>query len=349
MGLDENVFNFIARDVARIREKGIDVVIVSSGAVIAGMQKLGMKSRPQKLVDKQSAAAVGQSQLMWMYEKHFREYGQKVAQILISHYDMADRKRFLNARHTINNLFEWGVIPIINENDTVAVDEIKFGDNDELSSLVVNLIDSSLLIILSDVDGVFTENPKKCRDAKVLPFVEDASCLLEVPGLESDGHTGTGGMRTKILASRTASAFGAATIIANGKEENVLSGIMNGEEVGSFFTPHENPLLSRKFWIAYTLKKRGTITVDDGAAKALCKKGRSLLPSGILSVSGDFESGDMVSCVNGGKEFARGITVFSSVEAEKIMGMHSDKVLNVLGYSLRDEVIHRDDLVILTP
>jgi len=347
-GLDKTVFESIAADVATIRKMDIEVVLVSSGAVVAGMQKLGMHRRPKTLIDKQTAAAVGQTQLLWMYENSFSRYGQKVAQILLTHDDMVDRQRFINARHTIHSLLEWGVIPIINENDTVAVDEIKFGDNDELSSLVVNLTDSPLLIILSDVDGVFDINPKKNKNAKLLPYIDDASALLSAGGLESDGMTGTGGMFSKLHASKTASTLGAATVIANGKTESVLSKIMLGEKIGTFFAPKESRMVSRKHWIAYALKQKGVITADEGAVMAVSKNGKSLLPSGIVSVSGEFEAGEMVSCVNlCGSEFARGITSFSSQDIGKIKGARTEEVYSILGCSPCNEVIHRDDLVLM--
>jgi len=347
-GLDESFFESIAADVAAIRKMDIDVVLVSSGAVIAGMQKLGMQKRPKTLLDKQTAAAVGQTQLMWMYENSFSQYKQKVAQILLTHDDMVNRQRFINARHTLHSLLEWGVIPIINENDTVAVDEIKFGDNDELSSLVVNLTDSPLLIILSDVDGVFDINPKKNKNATFLPYIDDVSSLLSAGGLESDGMTGTGGMFSKLHASKTASTLGAATVIANGKTEWVLSKIMLGEEIGTFLAPQESRMVSRKHWIAYALKQKGVITADEGAVMAVSKNGKSLLPSGITAVSGEFNAGDMVSCVDVcGAEFARGITSFSSEDIIKIRGVRTEEIYSILGYTPCSEVIHRDDLTLM--
>ncbi len=345
--LNEELFKAIAEEISSIRQRGIDVVIVSSGAVTAGMKQLEMKHRPKKLVDKQVAAAVGQTKLMWLYEKSFNKHGQKVAQILITHDDLANRKRFINARHTINSLLEKGVIPIINENDTVAVDEIKLGDNDELSSLVVNLLDCPLLIILSDVDGLFDANPKKNKDAKLLSFVDDIGRVLQTEGLESDGLTGTGGMYTKLSAAQSASAHGAATVIANGRIKGVLGKVLRGDNIGTFFAHKQNKLISRKHWIAFALKKRGSVTVDNGALKALLNGGKSLLPSGIVSISGSFDAGDMVSCLDEcGQEFARGIVSFSSKDIDKIKGIHTSKIIHVLGYSPCDEVIHRDDLVL---
>jgi len=347
-GLRPERIDRLADDIAAIRTGGRDVLIVSSGAVISGIKKLDLKDYPKSLPVKQAAAAVGQSRLMWAYEKSFERLGLKVAQVLVTHHDLADRRRFLNARHTLAALLEFGVVPIINENDTVAVDEIRFGDNDTLAADVAHLIDADLLIILSDIDGLFTEDPRKNPSATLIPLVTEITVDIEKRAGVSSTFEGTGGMATKVRAAKKVGEYGVATLILNGQSGGLLPKVLAGEAGGSLFLPKERRMNSRKHWIAYTLRSRGKITLDPGAVDALAKRGKSLLASGILEVSGPFEAGDPVSCCDqDGKEFAKGLVNCSSETLTKIKGLKTAEIQQQIGSQEYDEVIHRDNLVIL--
>ncbi len=347
-GLLYDVFSHLTKDISDLKRQGFEFVLVSSGAIAAGMEKLGYKTRPQAITQKQATAAVGQTRLMNIYEDYFSRYQQMVAQILLTHDDLSHRRRFLNARNTLLTLLGLGIIPIINENDTVVVDEIKFGDNDNLSALITNLIGADLLIILTDMDGLCDSDPRTNPHARCIPLVEEIDADLEGIVGESRSETGVGGMVSKIQAARKASRFGIPTVVARGNKEGVLRQILKGKEIGTLILPKAEALSSRKHWIAFNPKPKGDVIVDDGAKRAVVQKGKSLLPSGIMKIRGNFNRGDLVTCLGPrGREFARGLVNYSATELEKIRGLRSDQIESTLGYKYSDEVIHRDDLVVL--
>jgi glutamate 5-kinase len=347
-GLDLQRMQSIADDISAVRDAGYEVVIVSSGAVAAGMKKLGLTEKPKDIVLKQAAAAVGQSGLMWAYEKCFGAHRRKVAQILLTRDDFADRKRYINSRNTLITLLSYEVIPIINENDTVATEEIRFGDNDSLAALVAGLIDAERFIILSDVDGLFDSDPTLNPQAKLIAVVKDITPELEKMAGGSGSAVGTGGMFSKVLAARRAVHHGIAVNIVNGRTKGVISAILKGIRHGTEFLPQETRLSSKKGWIAYACRTKGSITIDEGAARALATGGKSLLPSGIVSIAGSFEEGDAVYCLDrAGKRVAKGLTNYSSADIEKIKGKKTSEIEGTLGYQYSDEVIHRDNLVLL--
>lgn len=347
-GLQHEVFSHLAKEISELKRQGYEIVLVSSGAIAAGMEKLGYKTRPQSITQKQATAAVGQSRLMNIYEQYFSRSQQMVAQILLTHDDLSHRRRFLNARNTLLALLDLGIIPIINENDTVVVDEIKVGDNDNLSALVTNLIGADLLIILTNIEGLCDSDPRYHPQARCIPLVEDIDMDMgEIIG-DTDGEWNVGGMVSKMQAAKKASHSGIPTVIACGTRKEVLHQILRGKEIGTLILPKMEALSSRKHWIAFNLKPQGDVMVDDGAKKAIVQRGKSLLPSGVVKLRGAFDRGDLVSCIGPqGKEFARGLVNFSAQELEKIRGLRSDKIEQVLGYKYSDEVIHRDDLVVL--
>jgi glutamate 5-kinase len=297
---------------------------------------------------KQATAAVGQSRLMNVYENHFSCHQQMVAQVLLTRDDLSHRRRFLNARNTLLTLLDLGILPIINENDTVVVDEIKVGDNDNLSALITNVIEADLLIILTDIDGIYDADPRRNPHARRISLLSDADLSTRKMAEDTLNEMSVGGMISKIQAAQKASHFGVPTVVASGREEKVLSRILKGEEVGTLVLPKEEILSSRKHWIAYSLKPRGNVIVDEGAKRAIVQKGKSLLPSGIVDTHGAFDRGDSVSCVGPrGKEFARGLVNYSASELKKIRGLRTEQIEPALGYKYSDEVIHRDDLVVL--
>jgi len=347
-GLHYDVFSRLTKEISELKRQGYEIVLVSSGAIAAGMEKLGYKTRPQTITQKQATAAVGQTRLMNIYETYFSRYQQMVAQVLLTHDDLSHRRRFLNARNTLLTLLELGIIPIINENDTVVVDEIKVGDNDNLSALITNLIGADLLIILTDIEGLCDSDPRVNPNARCISLVED----IDVDTGEIAGGTksemSVGGMVSKIQAARKASRFGIPTVVARGTKEEILHQILKGKEIGTLILPKGEALSSRKHWIAFNPKPKGDLIVDDGAKKAIVQKGKSLLPSGVVKIKGGFDRGDLVTCLGPrGKEFARGLVNYSATELEKIKGLRSDQIESVLGYKYSDEVIHRDDLVVL--
>ena len=347
-GLDLKRIEKLAAEVSSLADQKREVILVTSGAIAAGLAKLGLKkTKGMPLPLKQAAAAVGQSGLMRVYEKTFGSHGRKVAQVLLTREDLSSRTRFLNARNTIHTLLEYGVIPVINENDTVAVDEIKFGDNDSLSGMVVHLADADLLVILSDIDGLYTADPRLDPDAKFIPMVEKITAELERGAGDASTVVGTGGMRSKIMTAKKVGAFGAAMVILNGKKQGLLTAVFEGKEVGTLFLPKDHKDRSRKHWIAYTACSSGGIVVDDGGREALVNKGKSLLPGGVVRIEGNFKAGDCISCSDArGNEFARGLTKYSSDDLERIKGLKTSQIASVLGHKDYDEVIHRDDLVI---
>jgi len=347
-GLHYEVFSRLTKEISDLKRQGYEIVLVSSGAIAAGMEKLGYKTRPQAITQKQATAAVGQTRLMNIYENYFSRYQQLVAQVLLTHDDLSHRHRFLNARNTLLTLLELGIIPIINENDTVVVDEIKFGDNDNLSALVTNLIGADLLIILTDIDGLCDSDPRVNPHARCIPLVEEIDVDLDGIVGETKSEISVGGMISKIQAARKASRFGIPTVVARGNKEGVLRQILKGKEIGTLILPKKDALSSRKHWIAFNPKPKGDVIVDDGAKKAVVQKGKSLLPSGVIKIRGNFNRGDLVTCLGSrGKEFARGLVNYSATELEKIRGLRSDQIESTLGYKYSDEVIHRDDLVVL--
>ena len=344
-GVDESIFSRLAKDVLCIKDKR-EIVVVSSGAIAIGMKRLGLKEKVKSIPEKQAVAAIGQGSLMAIYEKVFSPLKIRVAQVLLTHDDLSDRHRFLNAKNTLQTLLEYNAIPIINENDTVAVDEIKFGDNDNLSALVTNLVEADLLVILTDINGLYNKDPKINKDAELIPVVDDIDKFISAAGRTS-GIYGTGGMQTKLDAAKKAAHFGVPTIVANGRERNILKKIFSGDDIGTLFLPMEERLTSRKHWLAFSTRPAGSLILDDGAKNALLKKGKSLLSSGITGIEGSFDSGDAVSCVSpSGKEFARGIVNYSSEEIKRIKGLKTTEIEKALGYKYFDEVIHRDNLVI---
>ena len=346
-GLEPERIDRLADDIALLRSAGREVLIVSSGAIVSGINKLALKEYPKSLPVKQAAAAVGQSRLMWAYEKSFERLGLKVAQILLTHHDLADRRRFLNARHTLTALIEFQVIPIINENDTVAVDEIRVGDSDTLAAEVAHLVDADLLVILSDIDGLFTEDPRKSASAQLIPLVTDINEDIERRAGVSVTFGATGGMATKVRAAKKVGEYGVATLIVNGQTRGLLPQILSGIPGGTLFLAKERRLTSRKHWIGFTLRARGTVSVDQGAVEALTKRGKSLLASGIVQVTGLFDAGDAVSCLDpDGKEFAKGLVNCSSDTLSKIKGLKTAEIQQRLGPQDYEEVIHRDNLVI---
>jgi len=348
MGLHRAIFSQLAKEISDLKSQGYEIILVSSGAIAAGMEKLGFQNRPQTITQKQAAAAVGQTRLMNIYENYFSRHQQTVAQVLLTHDDLSDRRRFMNARNTLQALLKLGIIPIINENDTVAVDEIKVGDNDNLSALITNLIEADLLIILTDIDGLCDADPRYNPQARCIPLIEDIDMGMEGAVGGTGGEWRVGGMVTKVEAARKVSRFGSPTIIARGTKKGILHQILAGKEIGTLILPKEEALSSRKGWIAFHLKPKGEVMVDEGAKKAICQRGKSLLPSGIVKVTGTFDRGDAVACVGPrGKEFARGIVNYTISELEKIKGLRSNQIEKVLGFKYSDEAIHRDDLVVL--
>jgi glutamate 5-kinase len=297
---------------------------------------------------KQAAAAVGQSGLMWIYEKTFGRHGRKVAQVLLTREDLSNRTRFLNARNTLHTLLDYGVVPVINENDTVAVDEIKFGDNDNLSGMVVHLADADLLVILSDIDGLYTADPRAHPDAKFVPLVEKLTVEVERWAGDTQTAVGTGGMRSKIMTAKRVGAYGVPMVIVNGRKQGILRHLFDGKQTGTLFVPRERRNRSRQHWIAYTACSTGGVVVDDGGRDALVNRNKSLLPGGIVRVEGTFRAGECVNCMDlQGNVFARGLIKYSSADLEMIKGLKTSQITSVLGHKDYDEVIHRDDLVML--
>jgi len=349
-GIDHGQMERLVDEIRRLQERGYQIVVVSSGAVAAGLARLGLGGRPKTVPLRQAAAAIGQISLMALYEEYFSAHGHHVAQILLTHDDLADRRRYLNARHTFAALLHAGVIPIVNENDTVVVDEVKinFGDNDNLSALVATLVDADLLVILSDVAGLYTADPHTHPDAVLVELVESISDIESVAA-GSTSAVGTGGMASKVRAAYKTTEAGIACIVADGLHAGVLDALVDPHvSRGTLFLPKGDRLAKRKHWIAHTLKPAGAISVDHGAFEAITAKGRSLLPKGVAAVSGTFGAGECVSCLGpDAHEFARGLVNYNSAELARIKGLHTSAIEGALGYKISDEVIHRDDLILL--
>lgn len=333
--------------IAALRADGREVVLVSSGAVAEGMTRLGWKERPEDLHKLQAAAAVGQMGLVQAYEQRFRTHNLQTAQILLGHDDISARDRYLNARGTLLTLLELGVVPVVNENDTVVTDEIRFGDNDTLAALVANLIDADTLVILTDQRGLFAEDPRKNPAAELISVAEVADRSLDVMVGGSAGALGRGGMLTKLRAARLASRSGANTVIVGGREERVLDRVFAGEDLGTLLLSGQRPIAARKKWLAGQLQLRGKLQLDDGAVRVLRQQGRSLLPVGVVAVSGQFARGDLVMCVDAeGGEVARGLVNYNTEDARKLLGLSSARIAEALGYIAEPELIHRDNLLV---
>ncbi len=348
-GIEEARLNALVSDLAALHSEGKEIVVVSSGAVAAGMTQLGRTERPQSIPEKQALAAVGQIRLMALYERAFAKFDKSIAQVLLTHEDLANRQRYLNAKHTFQMLLASSIISIVNENDTVAVDEMKFGDNDHLSALVATLLEADLLVILSDVEGVYDRDPRLNSDAVLIPLIQDIKDMkYQVIG-SSRSVFGTGGMATKIGAAEEAAAAGITTVITSGLIPGSIPRVFDpNEEAGTIVLPDNNRLTNRKHWIAFNLKPAGEIVVDSGAHEALVRKKTSLLPSGVKEVRGSFGVGECVRCLDrDGREFARGLINYSAQELNQIKGLHTSRIEQVLGYKPFDEIIHRDDLVLL--
>ena len=339
----------LAREISDLQNQGKEMILVTSGAVAVGVDRMGLPGKPKTIPGKQAAAAVGQGVLMHTYEKFFAEYGQIVAQVLITKTEAIDRHRYTNTRNTFMELMRQRVIPIVNENDVVALDELKIGDNDNMSALVAGIVDADLVIILSDVDGLYTANPQTHPDAVIVPEVAEITPEIEASAGGVGSARGTGGMATKIQAAKAATSSGIHLVIASGTEKNAITRVLQGEELGTLFVSRENRLQFRKRWLAFGAKIAGSIVVDDGCAKAIRKAGGcSILPAGVFAVQGEFLPGSTVSVIDkDAHELARGLVHYSSAELEQIKGCNSGEIANILGHKNFDEVIHRDDLVIL--
>lgn len=339
----------LAREISDLQNQGKEMILVTSGAVAVGVDRMGLPGKPKTIPGKQAAAAVGQGVLMHTYEKFFADYGQIVAQVLITKTEAIDRHRYTNTRNTFMELMRQRVIPIVNENDVVALDELKIGDNDNMSALVAGIVDADLVIILSDVDGLYTANPQTHPDAVIVPEVAEITPEIEASAGGVGSARGTGGMATKIQAAKAATSSGIHLVIASGTEKNAITRVLQGEELGTLFVSRENRLQFRKRWLAFGAKIAGSIVVDDGCAKAIRKAGGcSILPTGVFAVQGEFLPGSTVSVIDkDAHELARGLVHYSSAELEQIKGCNSGEIANILGHKNFDEVIHRDDLVIL--
>ncbi|MES2917296.1 MAG: glutamate 5-kinase [Pseudomonadota bacterium] len=346
-GLDQVAMASWVRQMVALQASGVELVLVSSGAVAEGMVRMGLKARPDAVHELQACAAIGQMGLVQAYESHFRDHGVRTAQILLTHDDLSDRQRYLNASNTLRTLIEWKVLPVINENDTVATDEIRFGDNDTLGALVANLVEADALIILTDQDGMFDRDPRHDPDAVLLPEVQAMDeRLLAMAG--GGGLLGRGGMITKVRAARLAAKSGCATVIASGCGEDILVRLRQAEVVGTLLLPEQDRLAARKQWLAAHLQHAGRVVIDAGAVKALRLGGRSLLPVGVKSVEGNFQRGEVVACVDEqGATVAVGLVNYNAEQASRIAGQPSDRIEALLGYVDDAELMHRDNLVLL--
>ncbi len=347
-GLDVASLGLWVDQIAELIDDNVEIVVVSSGSVAEGMSRLGWTVRPEQLHELQAAAAVGQMGLVQTWEAQFSRHDIHTAQILLTHDDLSDRKRYLNARSTLRALLDLGVVPIVNENDTVITDEIRFGDNDTLGALVANLIEADGLIILTDQLGLFDRDPRKHPDASLIDQRQASDAELDAMAAGGSGALGRGGMQTKVRASRLAARSGAFTVIAGGRIEKVLSRLRQGEEVGTLLLPDQGRMAARKQWLASHLQTRGKLTLDEGAVAVLCRGGRSLLPVGVKAVSGQFRRGEMVSCVDEqGKEIARGLVNYDAEDARSIAGCPSHQISDRLGYISDEEMVHRDNMILV--
>lgn len=345
--LSQGRLRSLAGQIAALRKRGLEVVMVTSGAVAAGVRKLGLSSRPQTLIMKQACASAGQVSLMAAWEKALGAFDLKCAQILLTADDLSDRRRFLNARNTMLSLVDLGVVPVVNENDTVAVEELKVGDNDTLGSLVASLVEADLFINLTDLDGLYDSDPRSRPEAALVSQVDEVDqAVMDFAG--DGGPMGTGGMLTKVRAAGRLAERGVASLIANGRARGVLERLIGGEELGTFFRPSKKHRRAKQYWLAFAARPKGRLIIDQGAAEALAKRGKSLLPGGIIGLEGLFDVGDAVTLVAGedGAELGIGLSNYNAPEIQKIMGKPSAQIEAILGYSHSEEVVHRDNLVI---
>ncbi len=348
-GINKQVVDNLAKEISFLHNTGREVILVTSGAVAAGRRKIHLSDEQELTIkQKQALAAIGQSRLMHDYDESFAVYGKNIAQILLTHSDLAHRKRYLNVRNTILTLFKYGAIPVINENDTVSTEELKFSDNDNLGALVANLIEADMFICLTDVDALYDRNPLTDKDAKAIYTVAEVTDEIMAMAGNSKSVLGTGGMCSKIQAAKMVSACGGSSFIGPGRRGDILKHLFSGEIIGTFFLPHQEKMQSRKRWIAYVLKPKGSLVLDQGACKAICQNGKSLLPSGIVEVDGQFGVGDPVRCMDPQRRpVAVGLTNFSSLDLGRIKGVRTSQIVQILGSKESDEVMHRDNLVIL--
>lgn len=346
-GLDSAAIGSWVEQIAQLRKRSVECVVVTSGAVAAGMQRLGRKERPHALHELQAMAAIGQLGLAQVYETAFQRFGLQAAQVLLIHDDITNRERYLNARGTLRTLLDLGVIPVINENDTVATEEIRFSDNDTLAAMVANLVEADLLLILTDQQGLYESDPRAKPDAKLISEGDAGDpALLTMAG--GSGSLGRGGMRTKLIAAEKAARSGTATVIASGRLPDVIPRVLAGEPVGTYLKPSQGRLAARKQWLAGQLQVRGRLVVDAGAAKAIVAGGKSLLPIGVTEVQGDFHRGEMVACVTAeGREIARGLVNYDAAEARRILRQPTERIEAILGYVDEPELINRDNLVLI--
>ncbi len=347
-GLDKIAIAGWVGQMARLRQSGVEVILVSSGSVAEGVWRLGLKARPHTLHELQASAAVGQMGLVRVFDDSFQQHDLHAAQILLTHDDLSNRQRYLNARSTLLTLLNFGVVPVINENDTVATEEIRFGDNDTLAALVANLVEADLLIILTDQKGLFTADPSVNKDATLISQINVNDERLDSMAGDSRSGLGRGGMTTKVRAARVAARSGAATVIAAGALENVITDVISGQMLGTHFIPDVEPLMARKRWLAGQLQIKGQFILDEGAVNALKRDGKSLLAVGVKKVQGQFERGELVSCLNfQGIEIARGLSNYGFEETALIIGKSSQEFEDILGYADDEELIHRDNMVLI--
>ncbi|MDD4463760.1 MAG: glutamate 5-kinase [Desulfobacterales bacterium] len=348
-GLNVKIVRSLSRQICDLINQGKEVILVTSGAMASGLAKVGLTRRPDEIPQRQAVAAVGQAGLILEYEKAFGRHGRKVAQILLTSDGLSNRKRYLNARNTLYTLLGWNIVPIINENDTVSVDEIKFGDNDNLAAMITLLMEADLLVSLTDIDGLYTSDPRTDSNARLIPVVEVIRKSIEISATGIPGALGTGGMLSKVKAARKVTAAGIPMVIASGKQPDILPRLFAGAQTGTFFVPKKERMTNRKCWIAFNLKPEGMINVDEGAANALVNNGKSLLPGGILSVEGEFGVGAAVQFKKAGDDavLGAGLVNYSAADIRKIMGLRSDRIAFRIGSKPYDEVIHRNNMVIM--
>jgi len=346
-GLNLPVMYSLSGQISELMDDGLEVILVSSGAMASGVKKIGLDRRPDEIPKRQAVSAVGQAGLIMEYERAFHVYGRKVAQILLTSEDLDDRQRYLNGRNTLNTLIDWQIVPVINENDTVMVEEIKVGDNDNLAAMITLLMDADLLILLTDIDGLYTRDPRVHSDAQLIPELGAIDSAVEKMASDIPGPLGRGGMLSKIMAARKVTSAGVPMVIANGGRPGILRDLMKGREEGTFFVPRKERLASRKSWIAYTLKPKGEIRIDRGAAEAIIGNGKSLLPSGIVGVEGDFQKGAPVTLkADDNQILGTGLVNYRAADIRKIMGLKTSAIEERLGEKPYDEVIHRDNLAV---
>ena len=349
-GLNLEIIRSLSEQICDLAVGEREIILVSSGAMASGIRKIGLEKRPDDIPRQQAVTAVGQAGLIMAYEEAFARYDKKVAQILLTSDDFSSRRRYLNARNTINTLLSWGIIPIVNENDTVAIEEITVGDNDNLSALMALLMDADILINLTDIDGLYTANPREDEDARLIPVVATIKKEIERSASKIPGVLGTGGMLSKVASAKKVVAAGIPQVIANGLVPGILAQLFSGEEKGTFFVPKKKRLASRKCWIAFSLKPEGRLDIDAGAADAILKRGKSLLPSGVLKVTGEFSVGAPVEFrMQTGEALGKGLVNYGSADIRRIMGLRSGQIKDRLGHKPYDEIIHRDNLASFHP